>query len=224
MGTYDISVNRANNVTFKNCKQINDIHDSKLWGIFASNYSKNLTLDNVSFSRFDAHMGVANATIRNSVLGHMGINLIGCGVALIENTKVCCGSFINLRSDYGSTWEGDIIIRNCEYLPRNGAQSDATLISGSYSGQHNFGYTCYMPRKVTIDGLVIDDRNAPNNYAGPKIFATFNGAYKDETYVEKYPYMITEDVVISNLTIKSRKPYLVSNNSFLFRNVRIMEK
>jgi hypothetical protein len=224
MGTYDISVNRANNVTFKNCKQANDIHDSKLWGIFASNYSKNLTLDNVSFSRFDAHMGVANATIKNSVLGHMGINLIGTGVALIENTKVCSGNFINLRSDYGSTWEGDIIIRNCEFLPRNGKQSDAVLIGGSYSGQHNFGYICYLPRRVIIDGLVIDDSNAPNNYTGPKVFTDFTPAHKDETYVEKYPYMMTEEIIISNLTIKSGKPYRASNNPFMFRNVKITEK
>ena len=224
MGTYDISVNRANNVTFKNCKQTNDIHDNKLWGIFASNFSKNLTLDNVSFSRFDAHMGVANATIKNSVLGYMGINLIGCGVALIENTKVCSSAFVNLRTDYGSTWEGDIIIRNCTFLPRNGAQSDAVLISGSYSGQHDFGYTCYLPKRVIIDGLVIDDRNAPNNYAGPKIFATFNSAYTDETYVEKYPYVITEEVIVKGLTTKSGKPLMISTHPFLFRNVKITKK
>jgi hypothetical protein len=188
MGSYDISVGRAINMTFKNCKQVNDIHDSSRWGIFGSNYSKNITFDNVEFSRFDAHMGVANATVKNSILGHMGINLIGCGVFLVENTKVCGYSFINLRSDYGSTFEGEVIIRNCEFIPRNGAQSDATLINGSYSGQHDFGYTCYMPRKITIDGLVINDSNPPNNYRGPKIFANFNGAYTSEEFVEKFPY------------------------------------
>ena len=223
MGTYDISVNRANNVTFKNCKQLNSIHDGKLWGIFASNFSKNLTLDTVEFSRFDAHMGVVNATIRNSVMGHVGINLIGSGLFLIENTKVCSGSFINLRGDYGSTWEGEFIIRNCEFFPRNGAQSDAVLLNGSYSGQHDFGYVCYMPRKITIDGLVINDTNPPNNYKGPKIFSNFNGAFTSEAYVEKYPYVITEEVSIKNLTIKSGKPYIVSTNPFMFRNVKITE-
>ena len=220
MGTYDITVNRSTNVTFKNCKQINDIHDSTRWGVFASNYSKNITFDTVEFSRFDAHMGVANATIKNSVLGHQGINIIGCGVFLLENTKVCGSNFINLRSDYGSTFEGEFIIRNCEYFPRNGARSDATLIGGSYSGQHNFGYTCYMPRKITIDGLVINDGNPPNNYQGPKIFSDFNSANKNDEYVEKYPYVITEEIEIRNLTTKSGKPHIISNNSFMFRNVK----
>ena len=223
MGSYDVTVNRSANVTVRNCKQYNDIHDPSYWGIFASNYSKNITFDAVEFSRFDAHMGVANATVRNSVLGHMGMNIIGCGQFLVENTKVCGWNFINLRSDYGSTWEGEVIIRNCEYFPRNGAQVDATLINGSYSGQHNFGYTCYMPRKITIDGLIINDINPPDNYRGPKIFAPFNNAYTSETFQEKYPYVITEEIEIKNLTTKSGKPYLISNNPFMFRNVKVMK-
>ena len=224
MGTYDIAVNRANNVTFKNCRQFTDIHDPNLWGIFGSNFSKNLTFDTVEFSRFDAHMGVTNATIKNSVLGHQGINLIGTGVCLIENTTVRSRHLIGLRNDYGSTFEGEIIIRNCEFIPRSGAKSDTILIGGSYSGQHDFGYTCYMPRKITIDGLVIHDTDPIDNYRGPRIFANFNGAYTSEEYVEKYPYVITEEVEIQNLTIKSGKPYFVSDNPFMFRNVKITEK
>lgn len=224
MGTYDLSVGRSTNVTFKNCKQFNDIFDSKYWGILGSNYSKNITYDTVEFSRFDAHMGVANATIKNSVLGHQGINIIGCGVFLLENTKVHGWSFISLRGDYGSTFEGEFVIRNCEFIPRNGAKGDAVLISGNNSGQHDFGYRCYMPRKVTIDGLVISDTNPPDNYQGPKIFASFNNAHRNEEYVEKYPYEITEELVIRNLTIKSGKPWGISHNPFLFRNVKITEE
>ena len=223
MGSYDISVNGSTNVTFKNCSQYNDIHDSRFWGIFGSNYSKNITFDAVEFSRFDAHMGVANATIKNSVLGHQGVNIIGCGTFLIENTKVCSYSLLNLREDYGSTWEGEVIIRNCEFLPRNGAQSDAVLINGSNSGQHNFGYTCFMPEKITIDGLVINDSNPVNDYVRPKIFAIFNKDFTSENYVEKYPYVITKEISIKNLTVKSGKKYLVSNNPFMFRNIRISD-
>jgi len=130
-----------------------------------------------------------------------------------------------LRSDYGSTFDGEILIRNSEYLPRNGARSDAVLIGGSYSGQHNFGYTCYMPRKITIDGLVINDTNPPNaNYQGPKLFASFNSAFTSEEYVELYPYVITEEVEIDNLVIKSDKSLIISNNPFMFRNVKMTEK
>ncbi|MDR2148366.1 MAG: hypothetical protein LBE91_18140, partial [Tannerella sp.] len=220
MGSYDINVGRSTNVTFKNCKQLNDIHDTRLWGIFGSNFAKNITFDSVSFSRFDAHQGVANATVRNSVLGHQGVNIIGSGVFLIENTKVCGANFINLREDYGSTWEGDVVIRNCEYVPRNGKQSDAVLINGHYSGQHDFGYTCHMPKRIIIEGLVISDGNPPDGYRGPKIFAPFNREFTSETYVEKYPYVFTQEVIIRNLTVQSSKPLVVSDNPFMFRNVK----
>ena len=221
MGSYDISVNKSANIIFKNCEQINDIHDNKIWGIFGSNYCKNITFDTVKFSRFDAHMGVANAVIKNSTLGYMGINLIGSGTFTVENTKICGYSLINLRSDYGSTWEGDIIIKDCEFIPRNGAVTDAVLIGGSYSGQHDFGYTCYMPRKISIDGLVIDDSNHPENYKGPKIFGEFNKLYTSAEYKEKYPYIITEEVSIKNLSAKSGKPYYLSDNLYMFRNVTL---
>lgn len=139
MGTYDLSVNRALNVSFINCRQTNDIKDNTYWGILGSNYSKNLVYDSCVFSRFDAHMGVANATIRNSTLGHQGINAIGSGVLTIENTTIYGRSLVNLRSDYGSTWQGELRIRNCTFVPSAGRPVSASLIGGSNSGQHNFG-------------------------------------------------------------------------------------
>jgi hypothetical protein len=81
-----------------------------------------------------------------------------------------------------------------------------------------------MPRRIMIDGLVINDSNPPDNYRGPKIFANFNSAYTSEEYKEKYPYAITEEIEIKNLTIKSGKPYIISDNPFMFRNVKITEK
>ena len=38
---------------------------------------QNLIFENCTLSRFDAHQGVYNATIRNSTLGYMGVKLIG---------------------------------------------------------------------------------------------------------------------------------------------------
>ncbi|MEN8118590.1 MAG: hypothetical protein ABFS16_16525, partial [Bacteroidota bacterium] len=167
MGTYDISLGRSLNVSFVNCRQTNDINDREYWGIMGSNYCKNLLLDNCTFSRFDAHKGVANATVRNSTLGHMGINAIGSGVFTVENTTIRGRRLINLRSDYGSTWQGEMIIRDCVFVPANGEPISASLISGSYSGQHDFGYTCYMPERITIVNLHIDDSNHPEDYQGP---------------------------------------------------------
>jgi hypothetical protein len=221
MGTYDISVNRALNVSFVNCSQTNDINDNRYWGIMGSNYSKNLIYDNCTFSRFDAHMGVANATIRNSTLGHQGINAIGSGVFTVENSTIRGRSLINLRSDYGSTWQGEVFIRNCVFVPAGGRPVTASLIGGSNSGQHDFGYTCYMPERITIEKLHIDDSNHPAEYEGPAIFGNFNPRMTDDSYVQKFPYVITREVILRNVTIASGKPLRLSDNTFMFKDVKI---
>jgi hypothetical protein len=207
MGSYDISLTRALNVSFVNCSQTNDINDLTYWGLMGSNYCKNLVLENCTFSRFDAHMGVANATIRNSTLGHQGINAIGTGTFTVENSTIYGRNLINLRTDYGSTWEGQFIIRDCTFVPSGGRTASASLIGGSNSGQHDFGYTCYMPEKITIENLHIDDSNHPTNYIGPAIFNNFNSLMTDDSYVEEFPYVITEEVILRNVTTAGLAPY-----------------
>lgn len=221
MGSYDITANRALNVSFVNCKQTNDINDRTYWGILGSNYCKNLLYDNCTFSRFDAHMGVANATIRNSTLGHMGINAIGICLLIVENSTINGRTLVNLRSDYGSTWQGEFQIRNCIFVPSGGREASASLIGGSNSGQHDFGYTNYMPARILIENLYIDDSNHPEDYEGPAIFANFNPEMTDDSYQEQYPYVITEEVILKNVTTASGKPLRLSNNPYMFRDVTV---
>lgn len=221
MGTYDISANRALHVSFINCRQTNDIDDRTYWGILGSNYCKNMLYDRCVFSRFDAHMGVANATIRNSTLGHMGINAIGSGTLTVENSTIRGSTLVNLRADYGSTWQGEFVIRNCRFVPAGGRSANASLIGGSYSGQHDFGYVCYMPQRILIENLHIDDANHPPNYPGPALFANFNPERTDDSYREKFPYVLTREVVLRNVTTASGKALRISDNPFLFRNVKV---
>jgi hypothetical protein len=222
MGSYDIVVNRAIHVSFINCKQTNDINDKTYWGIMGSNYSKNLLYDSCTFSRFDAHMGVANATIRNSTLGHMGINAIGNGVLRVENTTIFGNSLINLRSDYGSTWQGDVLIRNCVFVPSGGKPVNSSLIGGSNSGQHDFGYICYMPERITMENLRIEDSHHPEYYEGPAIFSNFNPDLMDATYQETYPFVRTKEVILRNVTTASGLKLRICDNPFLFKDVKVL--
>ncbi|MEJ8844075.1 hypothetical protein WG954_16910 [Lacibacter sp. H375] len=221
MGTYDISPSRALNISFVNCRQTNDINDNKYWGIMGSNFCKNILYDSCILSRFDAHQGVANATIRNSTLGHQGINAIGSGNFTVENSTVYSRSFINLRNDYGSTWQGEFFIRNCVFVPSGGKNSSASLIGGANAGQHDFGYTCYMPERITIENLRIDDSKHPADYQGPAIFSNFNPKMTDDTYKEKFPYIKTKEVILRNVTTASGKSLRVSDNTYMFRDVKI---
>ncbi len=227
-GTYDISPSRAVNLTFENCTQTTDILDTKYWGIMGSNFCKNITLKDCTFSRFDAHQGVANVTILGSTLGHQCLNAIGCGTLRVEDSTLYGSSFINLRSDYGSTWEGEAIIRNCTWVPNRGnaITGKHAIFGGSYSGYHDFGYPCYMPSNITIENLHIDDSRAGTGYAGIYLFGNITAANTGEAYeadVQKngYPYHVTETVTISGFTSESGKKWMLSPNEYMFRNVKI---
>lgn len=218
MGTYDVSFGRALNATLINCRQSNDILDGQFWGIMVSNGSKNIAFDGCTFNRFDAHQGISNATIRNSTIGHAGIQVMGTGTLLLENTTVRSGTFVNLREDYGSSWRGDLIIRNCVFEPTGGNRSPA-ILSGKNSGQHFFGYTACMPERITIEKLRIDDANPPAAYDGPAILGNFNPGYKDASFTEKFPYMKTLEVTVTDVTTASGKPLRLSDNPVMFRDV-----
>ncbi|WP_353722317.1 hypothetical protein [Dyadobacter sp. 676] len=114
-----------------------------------------------------------------------------------------------------------LVIRNCVFVPANGKPVSASLISGAYSGQHDFGYTCYMPERITIENLRIDDSRHPENYQGPAIFADFNPDMTDSSYHEKFPYVRTREVILRNITTASGKAVRVSSNAFMFKDVKV---
>ena len=209
MGSYDINGSGAISLTFRNCTQTNDITDATYWGVLGSNFCKNLVYDGCILSRFDAHQGVANAAILNSTLGHMGANAIGFGTLRIENSRFYSSCVVNLRSDYGSTWEGDVIIRNCYFKPTK--DSNCYLITGKNEGGHDFGYTCHMPRTVTIEGLHADTK------VQMYVFANLNPNCTSEGYVPAYPHIVTESVNVSDFVSNGEQPLLISPNQTLFR-------
>lgn len=208
MGTYDIGATMAVNAKFVNCNQTNDITDNDYWGIAGTNYCKNLTYDGCALSRFDAHQGVLNATVINSVLGHHGIKLIGSGTALIENTTVLSDSFIDLRSDYGSTWNGDLIIRNCEFYP-TGVSSH--IIKAENTEDHDFGYTCHLPRKVEVDGFFV--HRMGNNY----LFTEVNSKHRSDSYTAQYPVVPTQEITVRNFSCLFFGKLSVSKNKAIFK-------
>ncbi len=210
MGSYDIGMGNTISVSFINCSQANDINDDDYWGVSGTNYCKNFVYDGCILSRFDAHKGVTNATIKNSVIGHAGATIIGYGTLIIENSAFLTSKMLTLRTDYGSSWEGDIIIKNSSISPKT--KSALYVISGSNKGDHDYGYECHMPTNVYIDGLITD--NATKVY----VFANLNSNCKSESYVPKYPYIATKKVTVTNTDkapILCENKYLLANTEYI---------
>jgi hypothetical protein len=213
MGTYDITVSVANNVTFKNSSQTNSITDTKYWGIMGSNYCKNLTYDGCTFSRFDAHKGTHNATIINSEIGHQKISIIGSGTLRVENTVVHGNNIVSLRNDYGSTWDGDMIFKNVT-LKNTGT---ATLINATWYN-HYFGYTCYLPQNIIIDGITLS--RGTSFYVLPKLK---NGINTDTVDGGKNKNKIVLTETVSVVSNPNRYSYSISSNTTLYADVELKE-
>lgn len=220
MGTYDLSANEVVNLALVGCRMDN-ICDPTRWGVIGTNFCKNILLENCTLSRMDTHQGVSGTyIIRGCTLGHAGLNAIGRGALIIENSTLNGRSLLSFRSDYGSTWEGTVVIRNSRWIPACGAAVQPYLIAASNDGEHDFGYPCFMPRDVTIDGLVIDDRQVPKDYQGPYLFTDPDGG-KPGAAARPFPYRLTEQVTIRNLTTASGRKLRTSPDAGFTARVRV---
>ncbi len=153
IGSYELLGSYNCNVTYQGVVQ-NNLFDGngKLIssGLMGTNYCRNISMIDCVVARFDAHCQVYNVTVRGCTMER--INLIGFGTALVEDTTILDTYIFNLRSDYGSMFGGDVIIRN---VTMNRENTDRFAIFNGAWINHNFGYPLYMPRTVTIDNLTI---------------------------------------------------------------------
>jgi hypothetical protein len=175
MGSYDYAANSVVNFRMVGCR-MNHILDRTRWGVIGTNFCKNILLEDCVLSRMDTHMGVSGTyAIRRCTLGHMGLNAIGRGQLIVENSALHGVALVSLRGDYGSTWEGDVVIRNCRWMPACGDRHALCMIHASNDGMHDFGYACTMPRSVDVDGLFVDDANHPDGYEELYVFTHPDG-------------------------------------------------
>jgi len=213
MGTYDLGFNYSIGTKLINIKQTIDIQDTRYWGLMGSNFCKDMTLEDCTISRFDAHCGVTNVTVRNCKLGYMGFNLIGFGKCLIENTSINANFFITLRPDYGSTFNGDVIIKDCTWIPR--VAHATTFIKAQNTGDHDFGYLCTMPRTITIDGLYIDDSAIKTECESYHVFSSYDADFKEG---KPYAYVTSRLVKAKGLRSASGKPIVLTDTPEQYRN------
>ena len=194
-GTYDIGASYANNVTYRNVTQSNFFkpgtttpNTTGYWWIMGSNYCKNISYDGCTLTRFDAHAGVYNASIKNSNL--CSVRLTGGGTFTLEDSKLYstgnyAGGFIELREDYGSTWNGDLIIKNV-HIATN-VSASLSVIRGVWE-HHEFGYDVALPN-VIIDNLTFN-----NKVTDLCVFNITNGIQ------ETYKYFVTETVTYDGVS------------------------
>ncbi len=209
-GTYDTALKCCNKVKYLNCTQANDIC-GPTYGVICTDLCKNLYMLGCKFSRFDAHMGVYNATIKDCELGQH-VSITGGGTLLVENVITYAkkgtwfNRFITLRHDYGSFFDGDVIVRNCTMYSERGINY---LIAGGWN-DWDFGYEIRYPRTVTIDNvrLITDTEEFDHNCL--YIFCKQSDTSYADALKSKNPPILTEKVIIkNNINPKTGEPKTV---------------
>lgn len=175
MSNYDLFIRNSINIKIENVSS-NDIEDGSRWGIGGTHYAKDITYENCTLNRIDSHTGVHNLTINNCTIGIKGITVVGSGELNISNSTILSNNYlIELRQDYGSTWNGEIYLTNCTYKPKKAQQLIYFKVSyDDITNVHNFGYDLYLPN-IFIDGLTINDENS--TYSDNNLYIFYNNEY-----------------------------------------------
>jgi len=213
MGSYGYSASLVVNFRMINCR-MEGINDRSRWGVVHTDFMKNVVLEDCVLSRMDVHQGVSgDYIIRRCTLGYAGLNAIGRGRLVIEDSTLHGGNLISFRGDYGSTWEGDVAIRDSRWIPNAGNPIDQAFVFGMRNdGMHDFGYPCFMPRAISIDGLFIDDSNASPEFRGVMLFSDPIG---DGAEIRPFPYALTRTLHVRNLKTASGIPPRISPSEHL---------
>lgn len=210
---YDLIIENSTNIEIDNVKS-NDIEDIYRWGITGTNYTKDITYRNCILNRIDAHCGVHNLTVENSTVGIKGFTLTGSGNLNLKNaTRLGGTSFIELRADYGSTWDGNINIEDCIYVPTNSNQIVRFAVTYDDNEPHDYGYDLYLPN-INISNLKIEDENNTNNSGE---YYIFNNA-KDRTGTEngdmRNAYNLPQNIIVNNYSTTSGRKIKLFSNKF----------
>ena len=162
-GTYDLGVQ---NVAYLYMDRLgygstysNDITNNDRWGMLGTNQTKAVFLENSIINRMDAHRGITDLYIRDTVLGCKGLTVDGQGKFLAENV-VFDQAYqpISLRQDYGAAWNGDMYFQGISFfLPTDGAY----LIYANNTQNWDFGYRSYFPNMYLNDVYISSSNKAP---------------------------------------------------------------
>lgn len=200
---YDLNFSFTVNAMFENISS-NNLLGKNRWGIIGSNYSKDITFDRCAFNRIDSHAGLYNLTVKNTNVGIKSLTLTGQNKLIVENTTVTSSRMVTLRSDYGSTWDGDMYISNSifKYIDKVYSNDDSFRALLNYKisldgeAVHEFGYELHLPN-IYVENLTIDSNGADDSEDLVVIYNSDSikdeiipvSYFPDNIYINKYNFI-----------------------------------
>lgn len=206
-GSYDLFGSFCNKMVYRNCTQYNmfredgTVYDESryYWGIMGTSYCKNIEYYNSTLSRLDAHAGVYNIVVKDCDI--MSICGVGGGTALIENSNIYNGRLFSLRPDYGSSWRGKFIIKNCEIR----SPGDRAAIIDGIIYNADYGYNTVLP-DIYVENVT---HNKGENYEKFYLLEILFTPWWDTVHTggwDEGNEVKNNFVPIQNIVIKNQKP------------------
>lgn len=254
MGTYDLIVEYSSHVYLHDVVQVNSstpttgLADGRYWGIMSSNGARNMYFYDCKINRFDAHRGFWNAELYNTEIGH-SFQVVGGGRLIADGvTKWTKSNFMMFRGDYGATFNGDIILKDCVYeayetyntvlgqkntttMPNNeGRRAECVIFDPQYDAS-NYGYVADNPKTEEKGDADFSgaywmwyfgyDCYMPRNITIDNF--TYNGtgrlAVFDYLPDEIFTKSYTDDESVTDKTVKY--PYIITE-SITFKNTKTL--
>lgn len=187
-----------NQVSFAYVHDIS-IGDSTGWGAIGCGNLTNTVWERCYTDRWDCHyIQCGYNIVRDCTINHCQYG-IGNGSLVFENCTILLNSsvkgFIELREDVVGVFDGDIIIRNCDFLP--GAQSASNLIllqdGCSYAKQSNSAVSGAPKKRRFVSKCRVPD--------GLKyVFQTGSATTADQPMFANLVYGIEDTIIGSGTT------------------------
>lgn len=202
--TYEINLTKSAKIIFDNVI-IDNLKDiTTEWHSMISNNCKDIEVNNCELDVIDAHMGVTNLTVKNSIIGEVGIAVVGWGRLTVYNSTIMNQYVVSLRGDYGSFWNGDIELKNISHKCKYGTP---WILGYKNDGVHNYGYDTFCGKSIAIENYINNDEN---------LDITYNYLLNvDSNYIgsgeRQYPLIFPNKIDIKN--VKASKGYRLFNGN-----------
>ena len=136
----------------------------------------------------------------------------------IENSHLYNNLLVIFRPDYGSTWRGDVIVKN---VTIHNTSESVNLFNARWVN-HDFGYPTYLPENIVIDGLKITNGNTVTVFT-EKFIAQSEMAGSDEVDGKINVNKMTPPKTITIKNNESNINFIKPQSKF-FENTKIIEE
>ena len=204
------------------------IPDDATWGVTGSDYITDWSLRDCNLNRIDCHYRLNNLYVNNCTVGNKGIPVTGYGQLIVRDTKFYSHYAVYIRVDYGSWFDGDIILENVtvEYNAKT-----CWLVGVEIK---NFDYRCDCSRINKIaDSVSITNATIINNYSyeggegsswedeqmaeETNVFGLYTSGYTTSTEFDLAKQTkILPNLICNNITVLV--PHTKKGKAFLYRH------